>query len=126
MGDFQIKKGLSTSLFDSEGKLLITPEEGCWYITTDTFELYTYFNGVFSAVGPVADFEARLEELETRVAQIVQTYGYKNLLPSVGAPNVIYVVADENAEYRWDPAAKQYYCIGRDYKEITFINGGTA
>ena len=46
MGDFQIKKGLKQNLFDDLGNLLITPEEGCWYITTDTFELFVCFNGM--------------------------------------------------------------------------------
>lgn len=52
---FQIKKGLSSNLFDKDGKLLITPEEGCWYITTDTYKLYAYFNGTLGAIGDIAD-----------------------------------------------------------------------
>lgn len=42
MIDFKIKRGLSTALFTASGainpKLLI--EEGCWYLCTDTAELF--------------------------------------------------------------------------------------
>ena len=124
--NFQIKKGLSINLFDENGDLRIIPEEGCWYITTDTFELYACFDGIFKAIGSIPDFETRLSALETRIEKIVQTYGYKSGLPKVGEENVIYVVAEENAEYRWDNASQTYYCIARDYQEITSINGGNA
>ena len=126
MGDFQIKKGLKQNLFDELGNLLITPEEGCWYITTDTFELYVCFNGILSPVGGIPDFSEQIESLATRVESIVQNYGYKYSLPTVGEENVIYRVIDENADYRWDNATAQYYCVGRDYKEIQVIHGGNA
>lgn len=126
MAQFQIKKGLSKNLFDGEGKLLITPEEGCWYITTDTFELYAYFDGVFEAVGAVQDFESRFEALETQIAQIHKTVGYLSSLPIPGEPNTIYTIIDENAQYRWDEVSQKYYCMGRDYNEISVIYGGEA
>lgn len=127
MGDFQIKRGLKQNLFDLEGNLLITPEEGCWYITSDTFELFVCFNGVVSPVGAAAisDLE-RFDQLSERIESIVQNYGYKNSLPRVGEENVVYRVIDENAEYRWDKVSQQYYCVGRDYKEIQIIHGGKA
>jgi chromosome segregation ATPase len=38
---FQIKKGLSTDLFDSQGNCrLIKKVEGCWYLTIDTAEVF--------------------------------------------------------------------------------------
>jgi hypothetical protein len=126
MAEFQIKKGLKANLFDSNKNLLITPEEGCWYITTDTFELYGYFNGVFSAIGAVGDFDSRVSALEERVESIVQTYGYKTALPPMGEKNVVYYVTDEKANYFWDENTKTYICGGRDYEEIRVINGGKA
>jgi hypothetical protein len=107
MGDFQIKRGLKQNLFDLEGNLLITPEEGCWYITSDTFELFVCFNGVVSPVGAAAisDLE-RFDQLSERIESIVQNYGYKNSLPRVGEENVVYRVIDENAEYRWDKVSQ--------------------
>lgn len=127
MGNFQIKKGLKANLFDGDGNLLITPEEGCWYITIDTYELYVCFNGIVSPVGAAAisDLE-RFDQLSERIESIVQNYGYKNSLPRVGEENVVYRVIDENAEYRWDKVSQQYYCVGRDYKEIQIIHGGKA
>jgi hypothetical protein len=45
--------------------------------------------------------------------------------PTVGKVDALYVDSTENAMYRWDDVKLKYYCIGRDYKEIEFINGGT-
>lgn len=127
MGDFQIKRGLKQNLFDNDGNLLITPEEGCWYITSDTFELYVCLNGRVSPVGmaAISDLE-RFDQLSERIESIVQNYGYKTSLPTIGEENIVYRVIDENAEYRWDNNSKQYYCVGRDYKEIQIIHGGNA
>lgn len=47
-------------------------------------------------------------------------------LPSIGAKNGIYFVANENATYRWDEDSLQYVPCGRDYMEIQLINGGNA
>ena len=124
--NFQIKKGLSTNLFDELGNLLITPEEGCWYITTDTFELYACFDGIVKAIGGIADFSDRFDELEEKIDTKIQTYGYKSALPTKGEANVMYIVTDENAQYRWSEASSQYYCVGRDYNEISIIDGGSA
>jgi hypothetical protein len=126
MAEFQIKKGLKANLFDDNKNLLITPEEGCWYITTDTFELYSYFDGVFSPIGVVGDFEARISALEERAESMIQTYGYKTALPPKGEKNVVYYVTDENANYFWNENLQAYVCGGRDYKEIKIINGGRA
>lgn len=124
--DFQIKKGLSTNLFDGFGNLLITPEEGCWYITIDTFELYACYNGVLQAVGGIADFTDKFEDLESKIDAKIQTYGYKSALPKKGEVDTIYVVSEENAQYRWSETSLQYYCVGRDYNEISLIDGGNA
>ena len=127
MTDFSIKKGLKQNLFDINGNLLITPEEGCWYITIDTYELYVCFNGTLSLVNSaVEDFSEKLNALETKIDSKIQTYGYKFSLPTTGEEGVIYCVTDENAQYRWDAFSRQYFCIGRDYKEIQVLHGGQA
>lgn len=123
MTQFQIKKGLSTNLFDSQGNLLITPEEGCWYITTDTFELYVCFNGVLKATGQVKDFETRLKALETRTARIVKTYSTFSALPLTGEVDSLYIVEEDNISYRWDVTTTNYVPLGLD---IQVINGGKA
>lgn len=44
---FQIKKGLSTDLFDSQGNCrLIKKVEGCWYLTTDTAEVFVCLRSI--------------------------------------------------------------------------------
>ena len=91
MTEFSIKKGLKQNLFDINGNLLITPEEGCWYITTDTYELYVCFNGTLSLVNSaVEDFSEKLNALETKIDSKIQTYGYKFSLPTTGEEGVIY------------------------------------
>ena len=45
--------------------------------------------------------------------------------PTVGKVDALYVDSTENSIYRWDDTNLKYYCIGRDYKEIEVINGGT-
>lgn len=47
-------------------------------------------------------------------------------LPTVGNPQNIYFVIGENAVYRWDEEKLLYFCVGRNYEEISLINGGTA
>lgn len=46
--------------------------------------------------------------------------------PTIGDEKQIYIDTTENSTYRWDDASLKYYCIGRDYKQIEIINGGSA
>lgn len=43
--------------------------------------------------------------------------------PSIGKSDMIYVATDEHAAYIFDGEQNVYICIGRDYKEITVIQG---
>lgn len=47
-------------------------------------------------------------------------------LPNRGKSGKVYFVKDENATYRWDEENLKYFCVGRDYREIEYINGGDA
>lgn len=131
---FKIKKGLKANL-PSVG------EEGCWYVTTDTQEVFVCFNGVISPIkadgsfDPVdyAQVKSDVEELKTKIDAAtggVVTVDTRGNLPNVGSSNVLYVVADENATYRYmdiaDGSGAHYVAVGRDYSEISTINGGTA
>ena len=132
---FKIKKGLKASLPK-------TGELGCWYLTTDTYELYACVdeeNLILSKVNDAGSFDpARVDALESKVAEIegkiqdsssTKTYPSYAAFPNVGAENVTYIAVDENASYRWASEAsesKHYICIGRDYKEIKTIDGGDA
>lgn len=41
--------------------------------------------------------------------------------PSIGESDKLYIATDENATYYFDTTQNVYYCIGRDYNEITAI-----
>jgi hypothetical protein len=69
MSDFKIRRGLSTALFSEPGvvnpRLVI--EEGCWYLCTDTAELYL---GVLSDNG-----ELTLKQINGRNVANIPTTG---------------------------------------------------
>lgn len=131
---FKIYKGLSTNL-ERAPKI-----EGCWYITTDTQELYVCFDGVLHHINDASSFDPTemqndinnikqdIADLETRVNQAhgsmtVKSYGE---LPDVGSADIVYIIEDENAIYRWDATNSKYFSVGRDYNEIEVIYGGSA
>ena len=85
---FQIKKGLSTQLFDAQGKCLLRKKvEGCWYLTVDTAEVYVCVRSipgeessdlVLKRVNELGDFnnyytkaeiDAALAEINTLIEQ---------------------------------------------------------
>lgn len=74
----------------------------------------------------------KVNTLETDVAALkalgTKTYDSYVSLPDVGSEEVIYIVKNENATYRWvnDGESQHYTCVGRDYSKITIIDGGTA
>ena len=131
---FKIYKGLSTNL-ERAPKI-----EGCWYITTDTQELYVCFDGVLHHINDASSFDPTemqndinnikndIADLETKVNQAhgsvtVKSYGE---LPNVGSADIVYIIEDENAIYRWDATNSEYCSVGRDYNEIEVIYGGSA
>jgi hypothetical protein len=57
----------------------------------------------------------------SKILQFASIYEF----PNRGDSNKIYIDQSENASYRWDESASRYYCVGRDYKEIDTITGGT-
>lgn len=131
---FKIYKGLSTNL-ERAPKI-----EGCWYITTDTQELYVCFDGVLHHINDASSFDPTemqndinnikqdIADLETKVNQAhgsvtVKSYGE---LPNVGSADIVYIIEDENAIYRWDATNLKYFSVGRDYNEIEVIYGGSA
>lgn len=131
---FKIYKGLSTNL-DKAPKI-----EGCWYITTDTQELYVCFDGKLNHINDTSSFDPTemqndiknikqdLADLETKVNQAHGSLTVKSRgeLPSIGSADIVYIVEDENAVYRWDTTNLKYFSVGRDYNEIEVIYGGSA
>jgi len=131
---FKIYKGLSTNL-DKAPKI-----EGCWYITTDTQELYVCFDGKLNHINDTGSFDPTemqndiknikqdLADLETKVSQAHGSLTVKSRgeLPNIGSADIVYIVEDENAVYRWDTTNLKYFSVGRDYNEIEVIYGGSA
>lgn len=72
----------------------------------------------------VEALNARIDNIEAG-AGVIQV-NTRAELPNVGSPSVLYIVKGENASYYWDETGSKYYCAGRDYREITVINGGNA
>ena len=131
---FKIYKGLSTNL-ERAPKI-----EGCWYITTDTQELYVCFDGVLHHINDASSFDPTemqndinnikkdIADLETKVNQAHGSVTVKSReeLPKVGSADIVYIIEDENAIYRWDATNSEYFSVGRDYNEIEVIYGGSA
>ncbi len=131
---FKIYKGLSTNL-ERAPKI-----EGCWYITTDTQELYVCFDGVLHHINDASSFDPTemqndinnikkdIADLETKVNQAHGSVTVKSYeeLPEVGSADIVYIIEDENAIYRWDATNSKYFSVGRDYNEIEVIYGGSA
>ncbi len=76
-------------------------------------------------VNQIEDINKRIDEIVVGVGGATQVTTLSEL-PSVGKTNGIYFVVDENATYRWDENGLKYECVGRNYKEIKLINGGSA
>lgn len=131
---FKIYKGLSTNL-ERAPKI-----EGCWYITTDTQELYVCFDGVLHHINDASSFDPTemqndinnikkdIADLETKVNQAHGSVTVKSYeeLPDVRSADIVYIIEDENAIYRWDATNSKYFSVGRDYNEIEVIYGGSA
>ena len=131
---FKIYKGLSTNL-ERAPKI-----EGCWYITIDTQELYVCFDGVLHHINDASSFDPTemqndinnikkdIADLETKVNQAHGSVTVKSReeLPQDGSADIVYIIEDENAIYRWDATNSEYFSVGRDYNEIEVIYGGSA
>lgn len=135
MTTFQIKYGLNENISKA------TPVEGCWYVTTDTHELYFCADGQnIQKINAVETFDPtpiynKLETIESDIINLKQ-YAHESVvtvdkqfnLPAVGREDIVYIVTSENAAYRWATVdgVTNYICIGRDYTEIEYIDCGNA
>lgn len=56
-------------------------------------------------------------------AKIVQ---YDTMLdfPVLGKTDTLYISTKDNSSWRWGGMERKYFCVGRDYSEITQIDGG--
>ena len=126
---FQIKHGLRRNIDKIADANKI---EGCWYICTDTFEVFVCLNGNLEPIkaassfdDDIVDLKARVDALEAASEAEVKVNTVFDL-PEQGLSNIVYIVVKDNAAYRWNENTGNYVCIGRDWMEINRINGGDA
>lgn len=134
---FQIKRGYKRFLIDDENNPLIPLEEGCWYLTLDTIEVFVAINGELKPLSQAEiniddydqrfeDIESRLEALENKADQESEiTFAEYSQFPSIGEINKLYIALDEKSSYIWD--GDSYVKIsGESTSDIKLINGGSA
>lgn len=126
---FQIKYGLRRNIDKIADANKI---EGCWYICTDTFEVFVCLNGKLEPIKASSSFDDDIVDLKARV-QALEDASQSEVkvntvfdLPEQGLDNIVYIVVKDNAAYRWDENTNSYVCIGRDWMDIQRINGGNA
>ena len=139
MTQFNIKKGLSTNLFDESGKAKIELQEGCWYLTTDTAELYVALmiegiltlkkaNDTISSFDKLSEEVAELkEELQGKAS--IRTITTRTHLPTTGQINIVYIIEDENRGCIWNGTNYVWTSPEQldipDYRDIELISGGS-
>lgn len=126
---FQVKYGLRENIDKISDANKI---DGCWYICTDTFEVFICLNGKLEPIKASGSFDEDISDLKQRVQALedakdaeVQVNTIFDL-PEQGQANIVYIVMKDNAAYRWDESVETYICIGRDWQEIHRICGGNA
>lgn len=138
MTDFQILKGKSTKLFTPEGNVAIDLIEYCWYLTTDTAEIFVAIpeEGTLSLKRlnevDITIFESRLEDIEDRLSKLeqdkpVQTFAEREQFPSVGSEDILYVALDLEQTFVWSEGS--YKVVGGGGSsgiDPDVINGGSA
>ena len=131
---FQIKRGYKRYLIDENNTPLIELEDGCWYLTLDTAEVFVAINGELKPLNQaninLDDYDERFNSIESRLTaleektpeQEVYTYQKYSEFPSTGVENAIYIALDKHASYVY--AYGGYVCIAN--MDIQVINGGNA
>ena len=135
MADFKIKRGLSTTLFPTPGvvnpRLII--ELGCWYLCTDTAELYM---GVSSTDDELTlkringeNLDSALAEVKNELSELKNTVLFKKITSEVELPsdfsavdfnpNITYYIPLKNSDgtisnkvstYIFDEISQSYMC----------------
>lgn len=134
MAQFQIKRGYRKYLFDENNNPSIPLEEGCWYLTLDTAEVFVAINNELKPLNQAEinldDYDDRFESIEARLDAIEANAGKREItfaefsqFPTIGESNVLYIALDRNASYVFINGS--YICVGED-SHYTIINGGNA
>ena len=88
-----------TKTFDENGRIVFTNEE--------------------------LDFNVNPDGSTTGIKQI-HKYETKYSFPNRGENEHLYIAEAENAIYQWLEDSLIYVCVGKDYEEVSIINGGGA
>jgi len=79
-----------------------------FYFVLETAILYRYTNQWIQITWPPEDI-------------VIYKTSYLQF-PTVGNENRIYIDKTNNASFRWSDTDLKYYCVGRDYTEISTID----
>lgn len=138
---FEIKRGYKDRLMDENGSPKINLEDGVWYLTLDTAEVFVAIdlNGVLGlykineAPGLNLDeFNEKFDALEARVSVLENKgeplrFAERNQFPTIGESDKLYIAIDENQLYIF--IDNEYVPIGGSSSgeiDIQVINGGDA
>ena len=138
---FEIKRGYKDNLMDKNGSPKIDLQDGCWYLTLDTAEVYVAINlnGVIDlykineAPGlNLEEFDERFNALDARVTTLEEKgdplrFAERAQFPTTGATDKLYIAIDENQLYIF--MDNEYIPIGSASSgeiDIQLINGGSA
>lgn len=141
---FEIKRGYKNRLMNEDGSPKIELQDGCWYLTLDTAEVFVAItlDGILDlykineAPGLNLDeFDDRFDKIEARLTALEEKalnesellFADKDTFPVVGEPDKIYVAVDRNEMYIYKD--EQYQLISGNSSaptDISMINGGSA
>ena len=133
--EFQIKRGYKRYLLDDNNNPLIPLEEGCWYLTLDTVEIFVAINGdlkpLIQAEINLDEYDERFESIESRLDALENSsnellFADRNTFPPVGDSDKIYIAVDKNELYIYKDGDYQLLSGGSTEVDIDIINGGSA
>lgn len=141
---FEIKRGYKNRLMNEDGSPKIELQDGCWYLTLDTAEVFVAItlDGILDlykineAPGINLDeFNDRFDSIETRLSALEEKssdesellFADKNTFPEVGESDKIYIAVDTNEMYIYKDGIYQLISgSSLDPSDISMINGGSA
>lgn len=109
----------------------VTKEEN-WHRLCNLSEVNNLIAQLSSIEGELSSLDSRLDAVEALIeeggnsAPSTITVSKFSDLPEIGEENIVYIVEEENATYRWESDTRKYLCIGRETPVIQIICGGNA
>lgn len=109
----------------------VTKEEN-WHKLCNLADVNNIIAQLSSLGGEIASLDSRLDAVEASMGEggnstpSTSTVSKFSDLPEIGEENIVYIVEEENATYRWEADTSKYLCIGRETPVIQIICGGNA